>query len=418
MKICLISAVHVWVNPRLVKEADLLVERGHSVTVITIANDDWSEERDRELLKTKKWTVKKVVLLKSTLAGRVRWIYAALRQKLFFNLSGIFPKSLRFAAEACYRGYWLALKWALEEKADFYIAHTQAALAIAMRAAGAGGKGFGFDCEDLNALAQADGARHPQVARNIKKIEASCLEKAQYVTATSTAMAEFLVSSYGIAQPIVIHNVFSLKETAILLPPDKRSAHSEKISLVWMSATIGKGRGLEMVLTAMKKSLPDCELTVCGRFLDLKFQKKIEGLVKKGLTERVYFKKLAMPAEVFKELSRHDIGLALEDGSCLNLALTVTNKYFLYLQSGLALAVSDVPGQRSVWKEHPETGFIFPPNDVHAFAVGIREFCVDRKKLLETKQSTWKLGLETYNWEKESRGWFSMLKNEMEKKNL
>jgi hypothetical protein len=35
MRVCLISSVHPWVNPRLVKEADALSDLGHEVFVVT-----------------------------------------------------------------------------------------------------------------------------------------------------------------------------------------------------------------------------------------------------------------------------------------------------------------------------------------------------------------------------------------------
>ena len=55
MRVCLISSIHPWVNPRLVKEADTLTSVGHDVFVVTKCVDPWSDARDQDLLQRKGW---------------------------------------------------------------------------------------------------------------------------------------------------------------------------------------------------------------------------------------------------------------------------------------------------------------------------------------------------------------------------
>src|SRR5687767_12186805 len=55
MRVCLISSVHPWVNPRLVKEADALAAAGHDPVVVTKSVDEWAEARDVRLLASKRW---------------------------------------------------------------------------------------------------------------------------------------------------------------------------------------------------------------------------------------------------------------------------------------------------------------------------------------------------------------------------
>lgn len=409
MKITLISPVHLWVNPRLVKEADALLAAGHEVCVISVSNDAWSAGRDQELYLQKKWRWIKIDLVKTTFAGCAQWFWSALRQKLFFQISKAFNQNMQFAEEAYCRGYSRILRLALKEKADFYIAHTQAVLGIAARVAEKNGVGFGFDCEDLNAEALADGGRDAQVKRNIEKIEGFYLPKARYVQATSLPMAQFLAKKYLIPMPTVVHNTFSGKELSGIKPPAERPT-GKNISMVWMSATIGRGRGLEMVLNAMPKLSEKLELHVYGRFLDPLFQAELMQRINSSMKDRVFFSPLVPPQKIMSEVSKYDIGLALEDGSCHNLALTITNKFFLYLQSGLAIAATNVPGQQSFFDRHPEVGFVVSPNDSEALALGILRFLEDPKKLLSAKEASWKVAQQEFNWDVEKNVFLANIK--------
>jgi len=397
MKICLISVIHLWVNPRLVKEADALVEEGHTVVAITLAQDSWSYKRDKEFCKTKSWQVIQINMVKDNLRGCVTWFFMALRQKVFFELSKIFKNDLRIAGEAYCRGYSSLLRKALNCKTDFYIAHTQAALPIAARAAEQRGVRFGFDCEDLNAEANADGGRHPLIRKNIRLLEQNYLLKAASVTAASTPMAEYLSKQYVISLPTVIHNVFPKSELKDILEPLRRP-HNKRVSMVWISATIGQGRGLEMAIEAMKR-LPDCELHIFGRFVDRDFEIKFKKNITQSMTNSVFIHEVIPNLSMLRGISQYDVGLALEDGSCPNLGLTLTNKFFIYLQAGLTVAASDVSGQRSFIEKHPQIGFLIMPNNSDAFCEKILEYYTDREKLAKGKQSAWELGMEKYNWE-------------------
>ena len=66
MRVCLISSVHPWVNPRLIKEADALAGRGHDVFVVTTRVDRWSDERDARLLPGKLWSLHRVGLMRES----------------------------------------------------------------------------------------------------------------------------------------------------------------------------------------------------------------------------------------------------------------------------------------------------------------------------------------------------------------
>jgi glycosyltransferase involved in cell wall biosynthesis len=399
MRVCLISSVHPWVNPRLVKEADLLASRGCDVTVVTRRIDAWSDERDAPLLAGKPWKTEQINLLRHDPSGRRRWLTTAVRSELSmygYRATG----ALQFAEDAYYRGFSDARRAAERTDADFFIAHTQGALPIAARAAARAGAPYGFDCEDLLADEASDGLRNPALRRAILDIERAYLPGAAYVTATSRAMADYLAREYGI-RPIVVRNVFPLAEVRGLAPPGNRPRR-DHVELVWMSATIGFGRGLEDALTALA-TLPDTvRLTLFGRMLPA-FEPTFVDLVRRlDIGSRVAVLPLPTPDAVMATVSRFDVGLTLDLNDCLNRSLTICNKVFLYLQAGLMVAATDTPGQREVLESVPRAGILCQEGDAGALAAGLAPFVEHRSRLREAQHAAWQAGRDRYNWDRES----------------
>lgn len=399
MRVCLISSIHPWVNPRLVKEADLLASMGHEVSVVTKRVDQWSDERDIDLLAKKRWAADRVNLLRHDRAGRWPWLMTAVRSTAAltgYRLTG----ALRLAEEGYYRGFSSVLQSALRTRADLFIAHTQGALPIAARAARRLGARFGFDCEDLLAEEAADGLTDPVVRRAILDIERAYLPQASYVTATSHAMAAYLANAYGIA-PHVVLNTFPLAELHGVARPAARG-RGPTIELVWVSATVGARRGLEDAVRALALLPESARLTIFGR-MQPAFEPELASLIGRlGVADRVSIKPpIPAPSLVMSTMSRFDVGLTLDLNDCLNRGLTICNKVFLYLQAGLLVAATDTPGQREVLDRVPRAGVVYTPGDADALAARLEPFVNDREKLLEAQEAAWQAGQQRYNWDRE-----------------
>ncbi len=397
MRVCLISSVHPWVNPRLIKEADALAARGHDVFVVTKRVDRWSDERDVRLLRGKRWSLHRVGLMRDDPADRWRWFSSAVRAGLALRGYRALGAG-RLAEEACYRGLPHVLAAATGTRADFFIAHTQGALPIAARAAARRGVPFGFDCEDLLAEEMADGLRDPAWRSAILHIERTYLPKAAYVTATSRAMAAYLADLYGIAEPAVIYNVFPRAEFDGLQPPAAR-ARRESLELVWMSATIGPGRGLEDAIRALAHLPEAVRLTIFGRMLP-PYEPDLMALADRvGVRARVTIRPIPEPQAVAAAIALFDVGLSLDLNDCVNRSLTICNKVFEYLQAGLVVAATDTPGQREVIESVPRAGFVYPPGDDRALAQHLRAYVGDRRSLLAAQTAAWEAGRRRYNWD-------------------
>ncbi|MCC7417774.1 MAG: glycosyltransferase family 4 protein [Acidobacteria bacterium] len=405
MRVCLISSVHPWVNPRLVKEADALAGRGHEVSVATKRVDRWSDERDAQVLHGKPWSACRVGLMRDDPGDRWRWLSSAVRSEVAlqaYRASG----RLRMAEHAYYRGLPLVLRAAIETRADFYIAHTQGALPIAARAAAARGAGFGFDCEDLLAEEAADGLRDPLVRRAILDIERIHLPRAAYVTATSKAMSGYLAERYEIPAPIVVYNTFPRAEFVSLQPPAARKRRAT-VELAWISATIGPGRGLEDAVRALARLPAAVRLTVFGRMLPSYEQAFARLIADLQLGARVAVRSIPPPPEVAGTLGAFDVGLSLDLNDCANRSLTICNKVFEYVQAGLAVAMTDTPGQREVIEAAPGIGFVYPPGDAGTLAARLQGLVDDRGALLDAQTAAWTSGRDRFNWEHDREAFFA-----------
>ena len=401
MRVCLISSVHPWVNPRLVKEADTLTSVGHDVFVVTKRVDLWSDARDRDLLQRKGWKCLRANMLRESKDGKRQWLLTAIRSKLAFRAYAVRP-SLMLAEEAYYRGFNQVLALALSTRADLYIAHTQGALPIAARAALRQGALYSFDCEDLLAEEASDGLQNPRMRRAILNIENAYLPGAAYVTATSRAMAAYLAERYRMAMPRIIHNVFSREELHGVAPPLERIRNTA-VEMVWMSATVGPGRGLEDAIAALSGLPEHVRLTIFGRMLP-SYVPVFRALVQnRGLNNRVTVKPIPEPDQVMCTLADFDVGLTLDPNDCLNRSLTICNKMFLYLQAGLMIVATDTPGQREIMDDVPGAGVLYPPGDPDALASRMLPCILDPLKLMSAKREAWHSGQVRYNWEVEQR---------------
>jgi len=405
MRVCLISSIHPWVNPRLVKEADLLASMGHEVFVITRRLDDWSDACDEALLQGKPWTCVRLNLLRHHSQGKMRWFLAACQSKLALRAYAHMGTT-SLAEVGYYRGFAQVLKLATSTRADFYIAHTQGALAIASRAAQNHRVPYGFDCEDLLAEESADGMRNTTLRRAILHLERTYLPGAQYVTTTSAVMAEHLASYHGIVKPRVVRNVFPLAELNGVPPPEQR-VRRQTVELVWVSATIGPGRGLEDILQALSLLPAHVRLTIIGRMLSSYSDIFSSMVSQSGVQSRVSRQPVVDAPRLIPTLAQFDIGLSLERNDCLNKSLTISNKFFQYLQAGLLIAATETPGHCEVVKDLAHAAILYRPSNAYDLAEKLLPYVVSRDLLIAAQERAWRAGQQRYNWDREQREFLS-----------
>ena len=394
MQICLVGATHASFNPRLVREADALVDAGYEVRVVAPLYLPCADSREAALMENRGWRLQTVDFRPRGLSS-IRALAIRARRRIAEEIYRHWPTPAMAAL-----GYAMAVPelhgLAAREPADWFIAHTQAALPAAAEAARRWDARLGFDCEDLLAYA------HDERRHMVRAIEAEYIRDCDYVSAASEAMAERLVSDYGIADPVVLYNVFPLELTKQMTPPRKRPLRSS-VRLHWFGQTIGPGRGIEEAVEAMGHLPPEVELHLRG-YPAAGFRSKLADLAEtKSVAARVFFHPPVAHDELIGTLDEFDVGLALERPEHGNYARTVTNKVFSYMLGGLAIAATDTPGQREVLEQVPAAGFLYSAGQVDALASRLAEWIGDRQRLRAAQQAAWDAARARFCWDVEKQ---------------
>lgn len=407
MRICLIGAANPSNNPRLLREADLLSQR-HEVRVVCQGSSRAAAEADARLLACRSWRLQRVDFPRADWGPSDAFSPQWLRSVLIRGRR-------RFAEEAfhCIRTTKLAeygvctcypelRQLAAAEHADWFIAHTQPALPIAAAATRRWNAKLGFDCEDL--LTET-GDKFCEANR---LIEQKYLGQCDYITATSNAMADHLAKSYNIPPPVVLYNVFPLSLVDGIVPPAQRERHP-KLRLHWVSQTIGPDRGLQDAFEACAGLAGQVEIHLRGQVSE-HHRREMTALAERwGVARCVNFHPVVDRDELFRAMAEYDVGLALERPQNRNYGLTVTNKIFSYMLAGLALAATDIPGQREVMDQAPGAGFLYPAGDAKCLQVIFENWIKNREPLRQAQQAAWDAVRARFCWDLEQRKFLDLL---------
>lgn len=399
MHICLVTPHHVSFQPRTVREADALTENGHEVRVVSRQTDSTFACYDSKLMHGRTWKLQSVELKRNGNSYRT-WLKESLRSKLWDQLFSLGLRTEAAASRAYVRGLSQTIALASAQRADLFIAHTQAALPIAAAAARRWNARLGFDCEDLLAQLGAD------PSDLVKAIEQKYVPRCDYVSVPSESIAERLVEQYGIKPPVVLYNVFPLKLAEGMIPPKERPV-AGPVRLHWFGQTIGEGRGLEDAVDAAKTLGNEVELHLRGR-LDERYRAHLE--LKGDGQIRFIFHPLVAHDELIKTMDQFDVGLALEDPRNEGYGRTVTNKLFSYLLAGLAIAATDTVGQREILGKAPQVGFLYPSGQPQVLAEGLRLWLDKREALRVAQQAAWDLARERFCWDIEKQKLFAAIR--------
>jgi glycosyltransferase involved in cell wall biosynthesis len=295
---------------------------------------------------------------------------------------------------------------ALRHPARLYIAHHAAVLPVAAKAAAKFDGRVGYDAEDFYAGIQAPA----MFQRNIENIERRYLPACDYVTASSREIADAYSKKYRITPPVTVRNVFPLFQR----PAAFRIGRAlEPLRLYWFSQCIGSGRGLEDVVGAMAL-LGNCEveLHLRGRW-QAGYREQLFALARSGgvRSHRIVSHEPAPPDDMVRLAAEYDVGLALEQPVDRNKTVCLSNKLFVYLLAGNAVAATNVGAQESLVAELGSAATSFAPGDIASLASHLHNWYHDRASLEESRRLAWEWGERRYNWDIEKRAFLSAVES-------
>jgi hypothetical protein len=174
-------------------------------------------------------------------------------------------------------------------------------------------------------------------------------------------MAEALADRAKSRRPLAIPNSFPAADLATIdgKTLDRRHDPADTLSLHWYSQTIGPGRGLEACFEALRGLDPASRLRLHlrGRLTDsgARWLTDASADVPEGW---IQIHPTVPNAELLSRIAEHDVGLALEQREPRSRDLTITNKFFQYLQGGLALLATKTSGQAEAIAQSPGVGVL------------------------------------------------------------
>jgi glycosyltransferase involved in cell wall biosynthesis len=184
----------------------------------------------------------------------------------------------------------------------------------------------------------------------MREVEQQLIGRVDGVITVCGPRADILESLYQVRRPAVIYN------GPVDVMQSAGPVH-EPVRLLFQGA-FSHSRNLEALIEAMSSLRGAARLTLQGFHAD---EQRLHALSKSlDLESSVDFVPPVEPLEVVKSAAAHDVGIICHKGDSLNLRSTVPNKLMDYLGAGLALAVSDLPGHRSVLEGTGAAIFIDP----------------------------------------------------------
>lgn len=408
--ICFISVGHISSNPRLIKEATLVAQKGYRVSIVGVQTLEKIVPFDKELIqKNPTWNT----FIYPFYHKGILYIIGT----FFHHLAKRLPKLVdRFTIGklSISTPLWFPLYCSLVSiKADLYIVHNINMLPLVAKIAQKNNAKLGFDIEDAYSVTEKE------IDKNIIELEKKHLPQTDYITCASPLYISFYQKLYeNLPQITPILNVFDdldkQKNKESIPYYDRKNIGN--LSLYWFSQTIGKGRGIEQIIEALNLlNRNDIELHLRGE-INQKTKAYFFNLAKtKIVKQNIIFHELVSNQELSLRTAEHDVGLALETGFSTNNELAISNKIFQYLNSGLAILSSSTKGQSWLMKNNPNIGFLINIQNTEEVAQKIETLANSKKnntqKLENMKIASKKLSKTKYNWNIEGQKFLKIIEN-------
>jgi glycosyltransferase involved in cell wall biosynthesis len=383
-KVCILTQSHLCRNPRVLKEAKLLAQNNYRVTILNSTHSKLLTLEDESLIKGCNITLISAASLDhKNLRAFIHRILNKAGQLMVKSFGIQTPLAMGYAP--------LALKkLALMQNADLYICHQELGLYCGVNLL-KHGKNTAFDFEDWYSEDLAADARNYRPLKLLKSLEKYALQNAAFCVTTSDALAGKLASYYHSAIPATIYNTFDADENVLSQP----KIFNRPLKLFWFSQTIGADRGLEQFFDLINAIDITLEIHLLGNTSDT-YKASLEVLQGK---HHLFFHRIVSPDQLAKKIAGFDIGLALELHQPISRELTVTNKLFQYMLSGLPIIATNTAGQQEIISRYGGA-LLIDFDDTDRSANNLRAL-FDNPMLLQLLQSQAVSTAKELNWQNE-----------------
>jgi hypothetical protein len=379
----------------MVKEAISLSKKNNQVTVIFCPISIWGDSFDKDLLYQNS-QIKWIRVGAHPKENRMKYYLARIRKKRWDLLYHLFGNICNAALKSSVLYAQDLEAEAKNHKADLYIGHNLGAISAVVKSAKKFNSIASFDFEDFHRGEDLENTKHWKKTIEIENKYVPCLNSA---TTASPLITKAYQEFYSIPHIKTILNVFTNTTIDYFI-----NSNSVQLRLFWFSQTIGMKRGLEFVLSACAKVVPQPKITLLGNCTDNMKDKLYLRAVEVGFDQNLLEFKLVVPEiELPKIASQHHIGLCTEDPGTLNRDLCLTNKIFTYMLGKNALLLSNTLAQNLFLDQNHEIGQIFNLNNISQITEKIQLYQDNRILLDQHRSNSLRMAKEKYNWEYESQ---------------
>jgi glycosyltransferase involved in cell wall biosynthesis len=276
---------------------------------------------------------------------------------------------------------------------DLYLANDWHTLPIAMRLASEKQRLFAYDTHEY-ALEEFRYRRHwRHVMRPlVKSIESQGLAGALIASTVSEGIARDVAKAYGLPKPLLV-----IRNVPQFYPAVYRPC-GERITVLFHGLLV-PDRGLEACVESIALWRREVAFAMRGP-IEPAFREKLEEIINRcGVRDRVSFLPPVPMVELVREATRFDIGIFTPPRSSKHNIYSLPNKFFEYVQAGLAVVISNVPDMARLVRQY-DLGIIVEDAQPRAIAKGINS--LTRERIDAYKQNALRAARQL-NWQNEGR---------------
>jgi hypothetical protein len=360
-KILFISSVNLSTNPRILKEIKLAHGLNYDIGFLGFYLGNWSDMLDKNLLREFSWL--SPVYLDATRKNFTRWLRHSMQERLNRVIWKLRKDNLFLASTASTKRSFALIDYGRTIKPgsfDLIVGHTLAAFYPAFLMARKAGCPCAFDMEDYHPGEHIDADSKNEMRRR-ELIMQHVLPAGLYISASSPLISFYTQALCKLDEKkmIPVLNFFSSEEFKA-----PAVGKSKKIRLIWFSQFIGRGRGLEIILTEWKELAEDFELTLVG---------SVDQTFTEVFQDGIQILSPLPQVKLHELLGAYDAGLAFDLTSRdFNRDIALTNKILAYYQAGLYILATDTAAQRDFMQQYPGSGMLFLQNNRSSFLASLQ----------------------------------------------
>jgi hypothetical protein len=394
--ICLVTPGHVASAPRLVKEADSLVDAGYRVHVVAGRHFGPADPLDADILGAARWSCTRVDY-RSGAGTLARKVLRSFARRLVVH-----PRlaTVRLAAMASHAEALRLSRVAAALQAQLYIGHNLPALPAAALAARALGVPYGFDAEDFHGAETEAAMNEPAARAWVHVLQSKLLSGCAHLTAASPLISLQYKVTYRV-EPRTVLNVFPRSQAPASPVHPGPVTEGRPARLYWFSQTVGPDRGLDGAVAILGRMRTPAELHLRG-FPAPGFAAHLNALAARaGVTRPIRFLPPGPPTEMARLAAGADLGLSTEPALPPNHNLCLANKVFVYLLAGIPQMLSNTSAHTKLAPDLGSAALLANLAKPDEAARQLDQFLANPVRVAAARASAWDLATRRYCWDVE-----------------